>query len=169
MLSFGFVVAGRFDGRNFEAADPKAATFYRELRPISDDFKPRALEIAGLDRERLATEGAEPEAAMSAAAEWVVEQAGEARPVLVGYPAVFDWMFLHWYFLNYLGSSPFGFSGALDIKTIYQQKAGVTLSETERADLPPALRPSGEHTHNALDDALEQAEIFANLFAWSGA
>lgn len=24
------------------------------------------------------------------------------------------------------------------------------------------------HTHNALDDAVEQGEIFAHLFAWSG-
>ncbi|MGN6814645.1 MAG: 3'-5' exoribonuclease domain-containing protein [Solirubrobacterales bacterium] len=168
MLAFGLAVAGRFDGQSFKAADPEAATFYRELRPISEDFKPKALEVAGLDRDRLAAEGAHPEAAMTAAARWVAEQAREARPVLVGYPAVFDWMFLHWYFIRYAGKSPFGFDGALDIKTIYQQKAGVTVSEAGRADLPPELRSSREHTHNALDDAIEQAEIFANLFTWSG-
>jgi DNA polymerase III epsilon subunit-like protein len=168
MLAFGLTVAGRFDGQRFDAADPEAATFYRELRPISDDFDPKALEVAGLDRERLASEGANPEAAMAEAAEWVGEQVGGARPVLVGYPVVFDWMFLHWYFIRFAGESPFGFSGALDIKTIYQQKAGVTISEAGRADLPPELRSSREHTHNALDDAVEQAEIFARLFTWSG-
>lgn len=168
MLAFGLAVAGRFDGQRFDAADPEAATFYRELRPITDDFDPKALEVAGLDRERLVSEGDIPEAAMGAAAKWVREQAGEARPVLVGYPVVFDWMFLHWYFVRYAGESPFGFSGALDIKTIYQQKAGVTLSEAGRADLPPELRSSREHTHNALDDAIEQAEIFAGLFTWPG-
>jgi hypothetical protein len=168
MLAFGLAVAGRFDGQRFAAADPEAATFYRELRPITDDFDPKALEVAGLDRERLVSEGDIPEAAMGAAAKWVREQAGEARPVLVGYPVVFDWMFLHWYFVRYAGESPFGFSGALDIKTIYQQKAGVTLSEAGRADLPPELRSSREHTHNALDDAIEQAEIFAGLFTWPG-
>ena len=30
----------------------------------------------------------------------------------LGYPVVFDWMFLHWYFVNFTGASPFGFSGA---------------------------------------------------------
>jgi len=168
MLAFGLAVAGRFDGQRFDAADAKAATFYRELRPISDDFDPKALEVAGLDRERLAIEGADPSAAMKEAAAWVAEQTREARPVLVGYPVVFDWMFLHWYFVRYAGESPFGFSGALDIKTIYQQKAGVTLSEAGRTDLPPELRSSREHTHNALDDAIEQAEIFASLFTWQG-
>ena len=80
---------------------------------------------------------------------------------LVGYPVVFDWMFLHWYFVAFAGESPFGFSGALDIKTIYQQKARVTLDEGRARDLPPELRASRPHTHNALDDAIEQAEIFA--------
>ena len=79
---------------------------------------------------------------MREAAEWVASVAGDARPVFVGYPVVFDWMFLHWYFVAFAGESPFGFSGALDIKTMYQQKAQVTLDEAGRADLPPALRAS---------------------------
>jgi hypothetical protein len=168
MLAFGLAVAGRFDGHRFDAADPKAATFYCELRPISDDFDTKALEVAGLDRERLVAEGTGPETAMAKAAAWVADQAGDARPVLVGYPVVFDWMFLHWYFTRYAGESPFGFSGALDMKTMYQQKAGVVLSGAGRADLPSELQSSREHTHNALDDAVEQADIFANLFAWRG-
>ena len=53
--------------------------------------------MSGLDRERLVREGADPAAAMGEAAEWVREQAGDYRPVLVGYPVVFDWMFVHWY------------------------------------------------------------------------
>jgi hypothetical protein len=32
----------------------------------------------------------------------------------------------------------------------------------------PGLRPNGLHTHNALEDAIEQAEVFANLFEWDG-
>ena len=88
--------------------------------------------------------------------------------MLVGYPVVFDWMFLHWYFVAFTGESPFGFSGALDIKTMYQQKARVTLDEAGRADLPPMLRASRPHTHNARDDAVEQAEIFNKLFVWEG-
>jgi hypothetical protein len=80
---------------------------------------------------------------------------------------VFDWMFMHWYFVRFLGRSPFGFSGALDMKTMYQQKARVPLDRGGRNDLPPELRSSREHTHNARDDAIEQAEIFARLVDWT--
>lgn len=167
MLAFGLAVAGRFDGQRFEAAGPDPATFYRELRPISRDFDPNALEVAALDRDRLIEEGTPPEEAMDDAAAWVAEAAGGARPVLVGYPVVFDWMFMHWYFVRFSGGSPFGFSSALDIKTMYQQKAGVTVSDSGRADLPEELRSGREHTHHALEDAVEQAEIFARIFNWS--
>jgi len=168
MLSFGLSVAGRFDGAAFEPLVPTAATFYRELRPISDTFDSRALAAANLDRDALSRVGADPGEAMVATADWVADVAEGANPVLVGYPVVFDWMFLHWYFVRFVGKSPFGFSSALDMKTIYQQKASVTVSNAGRTDLPAALRSSREHTHNALDDAIEQAEIFNRLFVWKG-
>ena len=168
MLSFGLAIAATFDGSTFRPHDPVAATFYRELAPISDEFLPGALEVSGLDRERLVREGADPAAAMGEAAEWVREQAGDYRPVLVGYPVVFDWMFVHWYFVRFAGGSPFGFSSALDMKTIYQQKARLTLGRAGRTDLPSELLPDRPHTHNALDDAVEQAEIFNRLFEWPG-
>ncbi len=105
---------------------------------------------------------------MREAAAWVSARAGSSRPVLIGYPVVFDWMFLHWYFVRFCGESPFGFSSALDIKTMYQQKAQVPLSEAGRGDLPEFLRSHRKHTHQALDDAIEQAEIFARIFDWTG-
>src|SRR4051812_39188668 len=83
MLSFGLAVAGRFDGTAFTAADPEARTFYRELRPISKDFDPEALEVSGLDRDALIRDGADPAAAMTEAATWVREEAGGDRPILV--------------------------------------------------------------------------------------
>jgi hypothetical protein len=168
MLSFGLAVAARFDGNAFEPLEPMAATLYRELKPISGHFDPQALAAADLDRDALIRDGADPAEAMLTAAEWVAAQANGAQPVLVGYPVVFDWMFLHWYFVRFAGESPFGFSSALDMKTIYQQKARVTMERAGRTDLPPGLRSSREHTHNALDDAVEQADIFNRLFAWEG-
>ena len=168
MLAFGLAVAGGFDGEVFSAADATADTFYRELRPISEEVDQKALEVSGLDRNRLLREGDDPVAVMSEASAWVKERVGTARPVLVGYPVVFDWMFLHWYFVRFAGESPFGFSGALDIKTMYQQKAGVTLSRAGRGDLPEFLSSPRRHTHQALDDAIEQAEIFARIFEWPG-
>lgn len=168
MLAFGLAVAGTFDGTKFEPRNPADLTFYRELKPISDNFEPAALQVCGLDRDALATSGSEPAEAMRDAARWVLDQAGALRPVLVGYPVVFDWMFLHWYFVRFVGESPFGFASALDIKTIYQQKAGVTLDAAGRAHLPADLSSGRPHTHDAVEDAIEQAEIFNRLFVWKG-
>jgi hypothetical protein len=168
MLAFGLAVTAVFDGDVFTPRNPSEQTFYRELKPITDDVEPAALKAARLDREALKRDGAEPEAAMRDALDWIATHAGDAdaRPVLVGYPVVFDWMFLYWYFIRFASESPFGFSSALDIKTIYQQKAQVTLDEAGRNDLPDELQASHPHTHNALDDAIEQAEIFNRLWVW---
>ena len=168
MLSFGLVVAGSFDGERFERAGAEAPSFYAELAPISERFVPAALAVSGLDRERLAREGMAPAAAMAAAAAWVGRVAGERRPVLVAYPAPFDWMWLAWYFDAY-SSNPFGHSGCLDIKTMYQAKARVPWAMAVKRHMPPELRSARPHTHNALDDAREQADLFANLFSWAGA
>jgi hypothetical protein len=171
MLAFGLAVAATFDGEAFTSHAPSKQTLYRELKPIAARFEPAALNAARLDRAALARDGAEPEAAMRDAVDWVTaqaERAGGARPVLVGYPVVFDWMFLHWYFVRFVGESPFGFSGALDIKTMYHQKAHVIMDDAGRNDLPVELQASHPHTHNALDDAIEQAEIFNRLWQWPG-
>lgn len=169
MLSFGFAVAGTYDGRLFHPRDPAAQTFYRELKPISEEWDASALSVSGLDRDRLKVEGEDPASAMTAASEWVCEIAGPARPVLVGYPLAFDWMFLHWYFVRFAaGGSPFGYASCLDIKTIFQQKAGVVLDDMDLDSLPPELQPVRPHTHNALDDAIRQAELLQKLLAWRG-
>ncbi len=169
MLAFGLAVAATFDGETFAPREPAAATLYRELKPISDEFDAAALAVSGLDRDGLTRVGADPAVAMRDAAAWLQTQAAGARLVMVGYPVVFDWMFIYWYFVRFVGESPFGFSGALDMKTIYQQKARVTLDRAGRSDLPPELASRQRHTHNALDDAVGQAEIFNQLFAWEGA
>jgi hypothetical protein len=164
MLAIGVAIAGRFDGTNYSRADPAKSTFYRELQPISDHWDGAALEVASLDRERLLTKGADPARTMRDLAHWVANEARQDRPVLVGFPVVFDWMFIHWYFIRFTGASPFGHSSALDMKTMYQQKARALLDDAGLDDLPRELRSWRRHTHNALDDAMEQADIFSNLF-----
>ncbi|MBN1607688.1 MAG: exonuclease [Polyangiaceae bacterium] len=169
MLSFGLAVAGRYDGRRFAVANPRERTFYAELRPIGEQVDPDALAVSGLDRDALKREGRDPADAMGEAAAWVREEAGDDRPVLVGYPLIYDWMFLYWYFERFArDGSPFGFSSGLDMKTMYQQKSGALLSASGKDDLPEHLRGDAPHRHHALDDAVEQAGIFARLFTWHG-
>lgn len=168
MLSLGASVAGVQDAGGFRAADPEERTFYRELRPISEEFVPEALAVSGLDRGRLGAEGAEPVRAMREFADWVREAAAGAQPVMCGYPASYDWTFLYWYLIRFTGSSPFGHSGCLDMKTLYATKAGLPLRAVAKGAMPRELLSRRRHTHHALDDAVEQAELFANLMVWPG-
>lgn len=167
MLAVGIVVAGYFDGHVFRRP-ASAASFYTELCPISDAFQPEALQVNGIDRQRLVREGKPPEQAMTELAQWIHEQAGDGEPVLVAYPLSFDWTWLYWYFMAFVGSSPFNHSRCFDIKTAYAVKAGLPIAGAGRAKLDPSLQPARPHTHHALDDAMEQAEIFARLFEWQG-
>ncbi|MEW2249629.1 exonuclease [Streptomyces sp. NPDC006975] len=168
MLSLGAAVAGVQDADGFRAADPEERTFYRELKPISADFVPEALAVSGLDRERLAAEGAEPAVALAEFAAWVREVSEGAQPVMCGYPAPYDWTFLYWYLVRFTGGSPFGHSGCLDMKTLYAAKARVPLRAVAKRTMPPELLPRRRHTHHALDDAVEQAELLARLMEWPG-
>src|SRR6188768_2295413 len=57
----------------------------------------------------------EPAAAMADYAAWL--RALPGRPVFVAYPASYDFMFVYWYLMRFVGESPFSHS-ALDIKTL---------------------------------------------------
>ncbi|MFF5706120.1 3'-5' exoribonuclease domain-containing protein [Streptomyces sp. NPDC012794] len=166
MISFGAAVAGRQDGAAYTAADPERQTFYRELRPISDRYVDAALAVSGLDRDRLLREGAEPAAAMADFRAWVREVSAGAQPVMCGYPAPFDWTFLYWYLIEFGDDSPFGHSGCLDMKTLYATKARVPLRAAVKGRMPRELHSGRRHTHHALDDAIEQAELMSNLMLW---
>jgi hypothetical protein len=166
LLSFGIVYAGCFDGRTFNRPALYEHTFYRELRPISPQFDPEALQVNRLDRRRLEREGEDPSEAMTEACRWIRTIAGAARPVLVAYPLSFDWTFLYWYFVRFSADgSPFNHSSCFDIKTAIAVKKNLPIAQSGRAGLADLnLDSSRPHTHNALDDAIEQAEIFSHLF-----
>ena len=168
MLSFAFCLASRYDGSEFEVIEPgPATTFYAELKPISNRFLPEALEVNRLDRDALAVDGKDPEAAMREAGAWIAAHADGSRPVLVAWPVAFDWAFLHWYFVRFTGESPFGISSCMDIRTLYQARALTTFDRSSQRAMPPSLLPTRPHTHHAADDAHEQAELFNNIFGWA--
>ncbi|MFK8001998.1 MAG: 3'-5' exoribonuclease, partial [Polyangiales bacterium] len=137
-------------------------------QPISEEFEPDAMAVNGLDRARLVREGLDPADAMSRAKDWTMAHAGEGTPVLVAYPLSFDWSWLHWYFVRFTGSSPFKHSRAFDMKTAIAVRGRRLISESGHKHLPDALKSALPHTHNALDDARSQADIFAKLMEWDG-
>lgn len=166
MLSFALVYAGAYDGNTFYKPDDYNDRFYVELQPISEQFEEEALRVNGLDRTALVHRGMPASEAMTAAAHWVRGIAGISEPVFVAYPLSFDWSWLYWYFVRFSQEkSPFGYSKCFDIKTAIALKLGRTIGDAGRHKLPAAFQSGASHTHHALDDAVEQAEIFAKLFA----
>lgn len=168
MLSFAMVPAGRMDGNSYTPPKNYDDHLYVELKPISDEFEQAALAVNGLNRDRLSREGADPSEAMRAAADWLRARCAGGEPVLVAYPLGFDWSWIHWYFVRFVGTSPFRHSRAFDLKTAVAVSEGVPISRAGRSHLPKSLSSDHAHTHHAADDAIAQAEIFAKLMAGVG-
>jgi hypothetical protein len=169
MLALALVKAGSFDGTRFSPADLSSEVFYAELQPISEQYEAEALAVNGLDRNRLIREGREPRDVMTEAADWIRSRSTGGSPVLVAYPLSFDWLWLYWYFVRFSRTgSPFNHSRCFDVKTAFAVKHRRPISGSGRNELRRVLgnveRP---HTHKAVDDAREQAEIFARLFSWN--
>jgi DNA polymerase III epsilon subunit-like protein len=156
MISLGMAIVGRSD-----------LVFYTELRPISDDFVPEALAVSGLDRDRLLREAPTPEEAMRSAAQWVNGLRRIGRPVFLAAPAVWDGMFVHWYFLRFTGRSPFGATGSgVDLRSYWMGMTGCEWSETRKDAIKHALGLTGiAHTHHAGEDAAELAQVFEAVVA----
>jgi hypothetical protein len=171
MLSLGMCIAGEQTAAGiFTPIQPESARFYRELRPISEEFDQGSLDVvreSGRDRDQLVREGSDPVEAMTSAARWVEDLAGGRRPVFVGWPMGYDWMFLQWYFHMFSAvGSPFAFGSALDMKSMMYAATHHVLDKLGKEKIPADLLPARPHTHNALDDAVEQAELFQNLRRW---
>ena len=140
--------------------DDESQTFECALKPLTRNADPKALEVTGLSLDELERTGLEAPAAMNALAEWVKKVAGpDATPVFVGFNAPFDWSFVNYYFHRFAGQNPFGFS-ALDIKAYYMGVFGCTWNDTRSSQISAKLKPTRSGNHDALTDALYQAELF---------
>ncbi|HRQ59739.1 MAG TPA: 3'-5' exonuclease [Azoarcus taiwanensis] len=134
--------------------------FSCELKPISANADPKAMEVTGLSLEKLAAEGLPPKVAMKQFQGWVAEVAGDnGTPVFVGLNAAFDWSFVNYYFHRYLKANPFGFA-ALDIKALYMGATGSSWAATRSSQMAARLHPKSKGDHQALHDAQYQAELF---------
>lgn len=101
-----------------------------------------------------------PQQAMREYVEWLHALPG--KPVFVGYPAAYDFMFVYWYLMRFVGSSPFSHS-ALDIKTFAMSLLGTDYRDCTKRNMPRHWFDPVPHTHVALDDALGQGALFCNM------
>ena len=145
--------------------DDPAHTFYVELRPLSPAATEEAMQIHGLDMERLQREGVDPAEAMARFEAWLrAEVPADQLPVFVGFNAAFDWMFVADYFQRFLGRNPFGHT-ALDIKSYALGIHGGSWADTTRRALARRYPDHAHLTHHAVQDAHDQAALFRRLRA----
>ena len=85
------------------------------------------------------------------------------QPLFVAFNAPFDWMFVNDYFHRYLGHNPFSHT-ALDIKSFYMGHTGSSWKETSMKNVAVDHLDGRAISHNALEDAIDQAKIFARLY-----
>lgn len=102
----------------------------------------------------------DPNEAMSDYVAWLKTLPG--KPVFVAYPAAYDFMFVYWYLMKFVGESPFSHS-ALDIKTYAMAILKKRYRETTKRTMPKHWFDDLLHSHKALDDAIEQGALFCNM------
>jgi ribonuclease T len=139
--------------------------FYVELIPETDVVNAGSIEIGGLSLDRLAAHGLPAGEAMLLFADWMRANVPDGdKPIFVGFNAPFDWMFVCDYFERFTAGNPFGHS-AVDIKAYYFGMTGGTWADTSMRYLGPKYLAGRELSHNALNDARDQAELFRAIRA----
>lgn len=108
----------------------------------------------------------DPQLAMHDFREWVKDICAEheAKGIPVAYPAAFDYMFVYWYMMYFLGnSSPFSFS-CIDMKTVAMTKLGLPYNKCTKRKFPQTwFKGCPKHDHLAVNDAREQGIMFMNM------
>ena len=147
MVSFGAVIV--------ENGTPRS--FYAQTAPISSQFVSEALAVSGFSREQHETFPA-PEIAMQNFAAWLAREI-KGRPIFVSDNLAFDWSWINWYFHEFTGANPFGFSG----RRIGDFYAGVQ-RDWFAASKWKSLRQTA-HTHHPVDDARGNAQALLQILA----
>lgn len=99
-----------------------------------------------------------PDVAMKQFCDWLDSLSRSV--VCIGYPAAYDFMFVYWYLMKFVGRCPFSHS-ALDIKTMAMIAMKTSYKKSTKRNMPNRwFDKSLKHTHIASDDALEQGKLF---------
>lgn len=145
MVSFGAVLvdkAGKFN-----------KTFYGETAPISEFYIPDALAVSGFTRQQHENFD-NPADVMVKFHEWVK---GIGNCIFISDNLAFDWQWINWYFHNFVGTNPFGFSGQR-IGDKFQGFFNDPYYKWKK-------HRKTKHTHNPVDDAKGNAEALHYLYS----
>lgn len=93
-----------------------------------------------------------------------VETVWGCRPTAVGAPATFDYAFVRYYMLRFLGNDyPFGHS-CLDMKSVAATVLKIRYYDAGKRGYPKNWSSDKfKHTHIAVEDAIEQAYLWSHI------
>lgn len=153
-----------FASAAFDAQGERLATFSANLETLPDAHPHPATMEWWEDYphiwQQLRSQLQAPAVVMPAYAAWLHGLPG--RPLFIGYPAAFDFMFIYWYLMRFHGESPFGHN-ALDIRSYGMAMLKKDYFESGKESVPGHWLSTHPHTHHALDDAIEQGELFIHM------
>lgn len=164
-------IAGHGSMLSIGAQSPTGESFYSEIKPTTEDFKPGNREFCdqhGLQRERLLQEAPDATEVMDKFHTWVtaVSEKIDKPPVFTAFNAAFDWAFVDLYFIKAgYEKNPFGIA-PFDLKSLALPLTGEwDWSETSKNKLPKIIIPEGDFTHHALEDAQYQQKLHFGMAA----
>ena len=128
-------------------------TFYGQLKPISEQWLPEALEVSGFTRQET-LQFDEPKVVMEHFIDWI-RAYSRMQPVFISDKNGFEWQFINYYFNHFLGSNPFGYSST-NLGSLYK---GLVKDMTKNFK---RLRKT-VHSHDPIDDVRGNAEAFLYL------
>ena len=179
-ISIDVETDGPIPGQNSMLSLGAAAFLYGNLSPIASlAYNLQSLPGASPDPDTMAWWGREEQAeawkacreqpqnpglVMHNFLDWVqsISKVNDAKPVCVAYPSGFDFLFVYWYLIKFTGKSPFSFS-CLDIKTYAMAMLKKGYRECSKKGMPKRWFSDAPHTHKAVDDAIEQGQLFMNM------
>lgn len=176
LISIDAEFTGRMPGVNSMIS--LGAVAYTQAGKEISSFKVNIAELAGSLREKETMEWwstqplawatatidpKTPRSGMIFFANWLIRLPG--NPKLMGWPLPVDFMYIKWYYENFVGEAPFGFDG-IDIKSFAMGKLDLSIDEISRSLVRKRLGiPNRAYSHDPCDDARDQAELYFGLRA----
>jgi len=123
-------------------------TFKINIKPISKKFDPNRRQF--IDE----TDAVDAKEAMQKFKDWILKNSS-GKPVFISDNNGFDWMFVCWYFWHFLNENPLSYNS----QNLNSLNKGLEKDLQAKIDL---LRKR-DLTHDALEDAKDNAKIFLEL------
>lgn len=155
---------------------PVHSTFYRTLRRLPE-ARPSNSTMEWWDQfpkqwAETRAGAIDPKKAMEELEEWVQTVLADMAekgisaptPIFLAGPIGFDFSFVYYYMHRFLGRCIFGHNG-VDLRSVAMGILGLGYRH-KKEQLPEEWNTTLPHTHNALEDAEEQADRFRLMMSW---